>query len=510
MNRHTETAGHPAGTAVLESFDPATGALLGTVPDTDEGGVRAAVQRARRAQAEWGALPVEARMRHLDAVGQLMLDRLDDLVDLVCAETGKTRNEAIFAEITVTAELVRHYTRVAPKVLAPRRVSTGMFKTKRAEKRYEPYGVVGVISPWNYPFTLAMAPVVTALAAGNTAVLKPSEVTPLVGVAAGELFRDAGAHPEIVQVVTGGGRTGEALVRGGVDKIAFTGSVATGRKVMQAAAESLTPVVLELGGKDPLVVCDDADLDRAAAAAVWGSFFNAGQTCISIERVYVTETLHDAFVEKVLERARQVEVGRDIGSMTFPPQVEIVERQLADATAKGARVVLGGKRLAGAEGLQFEPTVVLDVDHSMELMTEETFGPVLPVMKVRDEAEAVRLANDTRYGLDSAVFTTSKERASRLASEIGAGSVCVNDVLVNYALPGLPFGGYGESGFGRAHGEEGLLELSRVKGVAFDRAGAKREPHWFLRPRAYGALKRVVLLRHRRGMAGKLRALLGR
>jgi acyl-CoA reductase-like NAD-dependent aldehyde dehydrogenase len=365
-----------------------------------------------------------------------------------------------------------------------------------------------------------MAPVLTALAAGNTVVLKPSEVTPLVGVAVGDLFDEAAAragggaadspYHDLVQVVTGTGRTGEALVRGGVDKIAFTGSVATGRKVMQAAADTLTPVLLELGGKDPMVVCDDADLDRAAGAAVWGAFFNSGQTCISIERVYATAAVYDEFVTKVLEKARQVEVGKQIGSMTFPPQVETVEAHLADAVSKGARVLLGGRRVPGAPGLQFEPTVVVDVNHDMDLMREETFGPVLPIQRVRDEEEALRLANDTRFGLDSAVFTESADKADRYAGEIAAGSVCVNDVLVNYALPGLPFGGYGESGFGRAHGEEGLLEMSRVKAVAIDRFGPKREPHWFLPASAYGPIKRVVLLRHRKGLVGKAKALLGR
>ncbi len=510
MNPTTRTEQQQREAGVIESLDPATGELVGTVPDMDEGQVRQAIQRARAASRDWAALPVKDRVRHLEAVGDVMLDRLDDLVELICAETGKTRTEAVFSEVTVTAELIKHYAKRAPKLLAPQTVSTGAFKNKKAEKRYEPYGVVGVIAPWNYPFTLTMAPVLTALAAGNTVVLKPSEVTPLTGVAVGDLFRDAGAHEEIVQVVTGRGEAGNALVTGGIDKVSFTGSVETGRKVMQAASANLVPVLLELGGKDPMVVCDDADIDRAAGAAVWGAFFNAGQTCISIERVYATESVYDEFVEKVLEKARTVEVGRDIGSMTFAPQVEKVEAHLKDAREKGADVVVGGRRATGATGLQFEPTVVLGVDHSMDIMREETFGPVLPIMKVKDETEAIRLANETRYGLDSAVFTTSKDKAGEYSSAIQAGSVCVNDVLVNYALPGLPFGGYGESGFGRAHGDEGLLEFSRVKAIASDRFGSKREPHWFLPSRAYGVVKRVVLLRHRRGPVGKLKGLLGR
>ena len=415
----TETS---AAAGVIESHNPATGELIGTVPDMDEARVRQAVQRARAASREWGELSVRQRTAHLQSVGQTILDRIDDLVDLICAETGKTRNEAIFAEMTVSLEVIHHYAQRAHKVLVPQRVSTGAFRNKKAVKWYEPYGVVGVISPWNYPFTLTMAPLLTALAAGNTVVLKPSEVTPLVGVAVGELFADTGPYTEIVQVVTGGGRTGEALVRGGVDKVAFTGSVATGRRVMQAAADSLTPVLLELGGKDPMIVCDDADLDRAAGAAVWGAFFNAGQTCISVERVYATEAVHDAFVEKVVERAQKLEVGRDIGSMTFPPQLAKVEAHLADAIAKGARVLVGGRRPADAPGLQFPPTVVVDVNHDMDLMRDETFGPVLPIMRVKDEEEALRLANDTTYGLDSSVFTKSAEKGEAYARGLPPGA----------------------------------------------------------------------------------------
>lgn len=478
---------------------------------SEQDGVPGAVERARAAGPAWSGLSVRDRVRHLEAVREVMLDRVDELVDLICEETGKTPTEALFSEIAVTAELIAHYARRAPRVLAPRRVPTGIFKTKRARVAYEPYGVVGVISPWNYPFTLTMGPVVTALAAGNTVVLKPSEVTPRVGRAAGRLFADAGAHPDLVQVVTGDGSVGAALVTGGVDKVAFTGSVATGRRVMEAASKGPIPVVLELGGKDPLVVCDDADVERAAGAAVWGAFFNAGQTCISIERVYATGAVYEELVERIVEGARGVEVGRDIGTMTFPPQVDVVERHVADAVDKGARVLVGGGRVPGGGPLHLQPTVLVDVDHSMSVMREETFGPVLPVMRVDSEEEAVRLANETRYGLDAAVFTASRERAERMTAALETGSVCLNDVLVNYALPGLPFGGSKDSGFGRAHGDEGLLELSRTKSVAADRTGARREPHWFLPPRRRGAITRMVLLRHRRRLRDRLRGLvLGR
>jgi acyl-CoA reductase-like NAD-dependent aldehyde dehydrogenase len=316
-------------------------------------------------------------------------------------------------------------------------------------------------------------------------------------------------------VVTGGGQTGAQLVDAGVDKICFTGSVETGRKVMAAAAKTLTPVLLELGGKDPMIVLEDADLDRAASGAVWGAFSNAGQTCMAVERVYVHEQVYDDFVGKVLDRAGKLRQGHhdsasvDLGSMTFPPQVDKVERHLADAVAKGARVLTGGQRQRDLGGLFFEPTVVVDVDHDMELMRDETFGPVLPIMKVRDQDEAVRLANDSRYGLNSSVWTGSKTRAREVADQLEAGNVCVNDCLVSYAVPSLPFGGVKESGIGRAHGDVGLQEMCRTKSVLEDRAGLRREMQWYPAVRgSYGAAMRAAKVLYRRGAVNKVKGLL--
>ncbi|MEZ5350631.1 MAG: aldehyde dehydrogenase family protein [Microthrixaceae bacterium] len=361
-------------------------------------------------------------------------------------------------------------------------VAPGTMFHKRPWKEYSPLGVVGVISPWNYPFTLSMTPLVTALFAGNTVVLKPSEVTPTVGLAIGELFA-TDEHGDIVQVVTGGGATGEALVRSGVDKIVFTGSAATGKRVMRAASDTLTPVLLELGGKDPMIVAADADLDRAAKGAVWGAFQNSGQTCMSVERVYVERSVHDEFLERVLSetrRIRQDDSGSgDIGSMTFAPQLEKVTAHLADAVARGATVALGGNRLDRA-GLWFEPTVLTDVDHSMSVMTEETFGPVLPMMAVSDIDEAVRLANDSQYGLNSSVWTRDRALGEQVATRLEAGNVCINDCIVSYAVTGLPFGGVKESGMGRVHGSEGLREFSHVKAVLGQKKlPSMREPWWF-------------------------------
>jgi acyl-CoA reductase-like NAD-dependent aldehyde dehydrogenase len=341
-------------------------------------------------------------------------------------------------------------------------------------------------------------------------VLKPSEVTPLVGLEIGRLFAEVGAYPDVVQVVTGGGRTGDALVRAGVQKVAFTGSVRTGKLVMAAAAETLTPVLLELGGKDPMIVCDDADVERAASGAVWGAFMNAGQTCMSVERAYVEDAVYDRFVDLVVERTKAVRQGRgpghDIGSMSFGPQVDTVERHVADAKAKGAKVLTGGRRVPGRAGLWYEPTVLVDVDHSMEVMRDETFGPVLPIMRVRDDEEAVRLANDSRYGLNSSVWSADDERAEQIARAIEAGNVCINDCMVSYAVAGLPFGGVKESGIGRIHGVEGLRAFCNTKSVLASRFDLRRELQWFpLAGWVTASLRRIVRLRYRRGLRAKLK-----
>lgn len=312
---------------MLESSDPRTADVIDRVPVSNADDVGAAVNRARDAFAVWGRLGFGQRLEHILAVRDLILERADELVDIICRETGKLEAEAVSSELLITCELIEYYRKHGRRALRREKVPTGsLLPHKRAWRVFEPMGVVGVISPWNYPFTLAMTPTVSALLAGNTVVLKPSEVTPLVGVAIGRLFADAGTYPDAVQVVHGAGPTGEALVRSGVQKVAFTGSVRTGKRVMQAAADNLTPVLLELGGKDPMIVCDDADVERAAGGAVWGAFMNSGQTCVSVERVYVARSIYEDFVDRVVGKTEAVRqgVGRnnDIGSMTFGPQVD--------------------------------------------------------------------------------------------------------------------------------------------------------------------------------------------
>ncbi len=507
----TETGPRDAG-PMIETRDPRTGVVLAHVPVQSAEDVAAAVFVARDNFGAWSGLSFAERAAHLGAVRDLMLDRAEEIVEVICSETGKLASEAVLTELVATVELIDHYTKHGAKILAAEKVRPGTMVHKKAVRTFSPLGVVGVISPWNYPFTLTMTPVLSALFAGNTVVFKPSEVTPLVGLEIAKLFAEVGSYSGIVSAVTGGGATGEALVRSGVDKICFTGSVSTGKRVMAAAAATLTPVLLELGGKDPMIICDDANLDRAVGGALWGAFGNSGQTCMAVERVYVHDTLYQPFVDEVVARTRNIRqgsaAGDDIGAMTFEKQLEIVERHVADAVAKGAKVLTGGRRVAGRDGLWYEPTVLVDVDHSMAIMTEETFGPVLPIMAVADDEEALRLANDSVFGLNSSVWTSDLDRGRRLADRIESGNVCVNDTIVSYAVTGLPFGGVKESGIGRVHGAEGLREFSQSKSILIDRFNMKRELWWFPLPKSLGTqMTRMLRLRYRSGFANKLRAL---
>lgn len=467
--------------ATITCSDPRDGSLTAVIDVSSPAEVMAAVSDARKVAPAWAEAAPEDRAAYLLRVRDRILDRAEALIDTICAATGKQPAEAATTELMAVCETIGYYAEFAERWLRDQPVHPGTLWHKRAWKRYEALGVVGVISPWNYPFTLSMTPVVTALAAGNTVVLKPSDVTATVGESVRELFEDS-SWPGLVGVVQGGAETGEALVRSDVDKIAFTGSARTGRRVMAAAAERLTPVLLELGGKDPMIVCADADLDRATRGAVWGSMQNSGQTCMSVERVYVDASIHDEFVDRVValvERIRQDDSGRgDIGAMTFPPQVEVIERHVTDAVSKGAQVLTGGTTL-DRPGLWYAPTVLVDVDHTMEVMREETFGPVLPIMRTASIDEAVELANDSRYGLNSSVWSADEAHAAEIAGRIEAGNVCINDCIVSYAITGLPFGGVKESGVGRVHGPEGLREFTSVKSIMATRARPPREPWWF-------------------------------
>ena len=483
----------------MSTITEAAAPLAARVPAAPsvEDEVRAAVERARKAQVAWGALSVRERVRRMRALRGLLVRRMDDVIAVVRAETGKPAVEALGHEVMIVAGLIKAYEKRAPRVLKPRRVGTGILVNKGGTKLQEPYGVIGIISPWNFPFSMPGIPTVAALFAGNSVVIKPSEVTPRTGALLAELAREAiPDHPELVQVVQGRGDAGAALVRAGVAKIAFIGSPATGRKILAGAAETLTPVVMELGANDVSIVCEDADLDRAAAGVVWGSMSNAGQVCMSVERALVPDRIYDRFAAAVRREMEALRVGGgddvDVGRLIFSPQRAIIQRTVDDAVAQGGRVVTGG-RVASEEGPVYAPTLILDATPAMALNTSETFGPVLPLVRVKDEDEAVRLANAGPFGLNASVWTSSRAKGRRIAGRLQAGMVMINDVLINFGIPELPYGGVKQSGFGRMMGDEGLLEFSQVKAVADTRVALKRELFWFpYRPKQLAMLKRLT------------------
>ena len=452
----------------IEVRNPNDGSVVGHAPDLGPADIDAAIARARVASRRWGAFDHAQRRKDLAAFRRGLATSAETLATLIHRETGKPMVDAM-SEVLLAIQHVSHATSRAPEALATRTVSSGMMANLKSTVSYHPLGVVGVIGPWNYPIFTPMGSIAYALAAGNAVVFKPSELTPLVAMEVGRIAAQTISVPDVLQVVTGRGAAGGALARGAVDKIAFTGSPATGRKVMIAAAERLTPVLLELGGKDPMIVLADADLDKAAEAAVWGSMTNAGQACVSIERCYVHESVYDRFVDKVMVEARDVRFGDDpgahIGAITLGAQVDIIKRHLLDAESKGAKFLLGGPD--SIRGNVVPPQVVVDVTNDMQLMQDETFGPVLPIAKVKDSEEALRLANHTKYGLGAAVWGKSGVR--ELAERIVSGMTTINTVLAFGSIPTIPFGGVGESGFGRIHGDEGLKEFSRPKGVVEQR-----------------------------------------
>jgi acyl-CoA reductase-like NAD-dependent aldehyde dehydrogenase len=448
----------------LHSYNPATGQSIGSVPIHTAAEVDAAVARARVAAAAWSQRSFAARREELVAFRRALAEHADGVAELIHRENGKPELEAL-VEVMMALSHIAHAAACAETALAPHKVSSGVLANFRATISYHPLGVVGVIGPWNYPLFTPMGSIAYALAAGNAVVWKPSELTPLVAVEIARIAAQTFALTDLLQVVTGAGATGAALAKSGVDKIAFTGSAATGKRVMAAAAERLTPVLLELGGKDPMIVADDADLAAAADACVYGALTNAGQACISVERVYVADKVYDQFVDKVVANVRELRVGGDdgqLGAMTSPAQVAIVRDHLADAIAKGAKVLTGGPD--AISGSYIQPTVLTNVDHKMKVMTDETFGPVIPIARVKSLDEAVQLANDTTFGLGSSVFGGKAVRG--IADRLRAGMTSINSVMAFAGIPSLPFGGVGDSGFGRIHGDAGIREFTRIKSTA--------------------------------------------
>jgi acyl-CoA reductase-like NAD-dependent aldehyde dehydrogenase len=470
----------------IEVENPATGGIAGSVPRMLPEEVGELAARARRAQPGWEALGFAGRARVLKRAQSWILNNADRVIQTIVSETGKTWEDAQTSEIGYVAPAFGFWAKNAEKYLADEKIKTAspFLLGKKVLMRYRPVGVVGVIGPWNYPLTNSFGDCIPALAAGNSVILKPSEVTPLTSLLMAECLEECGLPRDVFCVATGLGDVGGALIDE-VDFVMFTGSTETGRKVAERAGRNLTPVGLELGGKDPMIVLDDADIEKAANAAAYYSMQNGGQTCISVERVYVQEPVYDEFVQLVTDKVGKLRQGVptergavDVGAVTFARQSEIIDSHVRDAVDKGARVLVGGSAGDGP-GRYYEPTVLVDVDHTMSCMTEETFGPTLPIMKVKDPEEALTLANDSQYGLQASVWTRNTDRGAALAARIEAGAANVNDHQINYLALEAPMGGWKSSGLGTRHGKDGIRKYTRKQVSVITRRGPKRELFMF-------------------------------
>jgi acyl-CoA reductase-like NAD-dependent aldehyde dehydrogenase len=511
----------------VSSVNPATGEVLRELECTDENEVQAAVARARAAQVAWAETSVRRRIAVLRQFQGRLHEKKSEIAEAITREAGKPVAEALTTEVLVVLDAARFLIDTSYRLLRDEPVPHGNLATKLKRGRLvcEPYGVVGIVSPWNYPFSIPATETLAALVAGNAVVLKPSEFTSLVALELESLLHAAGVPQDVFQVVVGDGATDAALIHSQIDKLVFTGSVATGKRIAAVAAERLLPVVLELGGKDPMLVLDDADVDVASSAAVWGAFVNAGQTCLSVERCYVHRSLYEAFLQACVEKTKKLIVtngldhNAEVGPLIHQRQLTLVEEHVEDAKACGARVLTGGSRFPEMGANFYRPTVLADVTHAMRIMREETFGPVLPVMAFDSDDEAVRLANDSEFGLAASVFTRDNARGERLARRIQAGTVMVNDVVSCFGISEAPHGGVKSSGVGRAHGRFGLEEMVRLKYVDVDLMPGMKKVWWYgygmnfshqmegfldmqfardLGTRLRGALRAAGVLRHKK------------
>jgi succinate-semialdehyde dehydrogenase/glutarate-semialdehyde dehydrogenase len=489
----------PPSQSTLESFNPATGELVGSVATITPDQVQSVVDDVARIQPAWAELSLEDRGRYLRRAADALLDDIDELAELLVQEQGKPRAEAYVMEMLPTIDALHWCAKAGPKILADEkiRLTQAFALSKKARFSYEPIGVVGVIAPWNYPWTIPFGEVAIALMAGNGVVLKPASLTPLLGEAVRRVFEKGGLPEGLVRVVHGGGAVGDALARSSVGKVFFTGSVEVGRKVGTVCAESLKGSVLELGGKDPMIVCADADLDNAISGAVWGGFANAGQTCSGIERVYVMREVADRFVEGVASGAKKLRLGdpmqweTEIGPMTADSQYEIVVELIEDAVASGATKLCGGPtEVPGLPGRYIAPTVLTGVTHEMRVMKEEIFGPVLPIVVVDSEQEAIDLANDSEFGLGASVWTKDRQKGERIARRIESGMVWVNDHSFSHGACQCAWGGVKDSGLGRSHSKFGFYECVNIKTNAWE-SGMTRDFWWHPYDRTMGEAVRA-------------------
>lgn len=485
--------------SVIEVYNPISEQIIGRVPNTSADDVVSAIERAKGAAPVWQALGVGERARLLRRFGDLLWDDQTNAMRIIREETGKNDTGA-FIEVMGIDNAVAFYCSNSAGFLRPQSRQPIFPILQHARVHYKPHGVVGFITPWNYPLMLSIVDAIPALIAGNTVIIKPSEITPYSALYAVGLMHKAGIPPHVVQVLTGDGTTGATLADG-VDYVCFTGSTATGKKVAVKAAERLIPYSLELGGKDAMIVLADANIDLAASAVFIGACENAGQMCTSIERVYVEAPIYDVFVAKVLDYARGLVIGAGdgfdvhVGSMTNARELERVEEHIRDAVEKGATVVYGGKRRPDLGALFFEPTILINVDHSMKIMTEETFGPLIPIMKVQHTDEAVRLANDSEYGLSGAIFSGDTARAERIALRIDTGDMSINRNAAVQASAALPWGGQKNSGYGRRGGKEGLMRFVTTQSIVVDRQIGTKPALSLIDPVTMMAIKIIRFLR---------------
>lgn len=471
----------------IKSINPATLEFLGEVPSMGEKEVHQAVMAARAVQPSWQALGFSGRVKYFNRLKEIILNEMDSLVELISRETGKPKIEAYGGEVLPAMDLIQHFAKNAEKILRRETLKLGRWNLlgRASYLEYYPLGVVAVIAPWNFPFSISLGEIVMALIVGNTVVYKPSEHSPLIGLRIKELLDKAKFPQDVFRLVTGDGQTGAALVKSGVNKVAFTGSVRTGKAIMAACSETLTPVTLELGGKDPFIVFEDADLDVASSAAVWGAFLHSGQVCASVERVYVQESVAKKFTDLVVTKTKKLRQGVglndnvEVGSMTAEMQLKIVEDHVEEAKKRGAQVLCGGERNREFKGYFYKPTVLSGVDHSFKIVKDETFGPVMPIMIFKSEDEAIRLANDSAYALDAYVWTKNMKRGESVASRLVAGTVNINESVFSHAIPQTPWGGPKASGIGRTHGALGLLDLVEVRHVHLNKLNKKKNYFWW-------------------------------
>jgi len=479
----------PSGS--IPSIDPATGQTLRYFEKTSPGLLPQIVTNARRAQTDWTRVPLQERCVFLRRLADKILSSREILANAAVAESGKPKVEALFADVFVSLDTAEYFGKFGAGMLQPERVPHHSLaaKAKSGRLSYEPLGVLGIISSWNYPLAIPLSQIIPAVLAGNAVVCKTSDFTPQCGELIGKLFVDGGFPRNLVQIVQGGAEVGQALIDAGPDKIFFTGSVATGRKIAEACARKLIPTVLELGGKDAMIVLADANVEATSSGALWGSFTNCGQVCLSVERLFVEETISDSFIGRCVEKTKKLRVGpgndpaTDVGPLIRPQHVQRMLELIEDAVHKGSRVLCGGNARADLGPSFFEPTVISNVNSSMKLFQEETFGPIMAIQTVRNAEEAIAIANDSQFTLAASVWTGNSKRGEEVASRLRAGSVMVNDVISYFAIAEAPHGGCMASGWGRTHGKAGLLEMVQPRYVDVDRMPTREKPWWY----RYGA-----------------------